>query len=1216
MRKSLVFVYLLLCIFGMTAIQAQPPTVIRGRLEKTTAPLKKYPSTSIGLSVIVEDEMVNEENIENVFKNNGKIQTDPVLQRNSPARLSSYLLPAQSTIINSWEGAAIPNTSPPDPTLGVGPNHVVQLVNSFNGALLNIFNKTGTPIISNLTLSNIHGVPGAAGDPIVQYDKLADRWLLSEFSKLAPYKLIVLLSTTNDPTGTYYVYTYNFGADFPDYPKYAVWPNAYYCTTNNFPNLGAYKNSSIIAFDRAKMLVGDPTASIIKFDLGAITNPTYFTASPATYQGGLVPSTSAPGMFAYLAPDEFAATTNTVDSVGIVFLNPNFANPSASSYGTQSFVAAPYNAEVGGNIPQPGTSNKLNPVDRRVMNQPVYRDFGTHQSIFFCHTVGLINKTAAIRWYELRNTGSGYTLYQQGTYSPDDTHRFMPSIAVNQFGEMILAYMASSDVNNVYPSLRFAARRATDPLGNLNSYEETTIVDGTGPHLANTRAGDYSHLQVDPVDDSSFWFTGQYHKTPDLFGGYTRIAQLDLALPLSWDTKLLNIHTPVNNNSFCNTNITPQISFKNVGTNTVTSLTIVSIVDNGIPVTNNWTGFLNIGDIDTVDLAAFTTNVGAHTLKIYTTQPNGNADQKPINDTIAISFNVITPLPTPITEGFEIPIFPPVGWRVINPNFATKQWERITDAAASGTTSVRMNFFDYATGVNDLDYLISPTLESSNFDSILVSFSRAYRKYDASTINANDTLSIQISTDCGVTFPITAWKKGGADLASNNYFLDTNYIPLPQDWLAETVNLKPYLPNNANNCTIAFVGKNGYGQNLYLDDINIKLTKRTATDASIKKILQPNATSCETTFAPVLEWENNGTDSLQSVNINYTLNGAAVQTHTLTKLMLATGQSLKDTFSIVTLPPGNYQLKAYTTEPNSLPDLMPRNDTATLNFSIFLPVNGSVKEGFESNNFPPKNWAVLASNNLFSWSRNTLGASTGVASTWMRNKVFNGNGAIEDLYSPLIQINHPDSVLVRFDVAYFAPPYTGGIPVKQDTLEVLLTTDCGKTFTSFYKQGGENLKTTSANFAPIYPPTDSVAFVPANKNEWRTDAINISSLVSANTTSLQIVFRNINGYGNNIFLDNININPITVAAKLKREGYMIVPNPTNGLFSVQHYLPPVKLKSIQIFSISGMLLWQEIFNGNANTNIPINITSYPAGVYIVRLQYTDKVISQRLVKAR
>ena len=133
--------------------------------------------------------------------------------------------------------------------------------------------------------------------------------------------------------------------------------------------------------------------------------------------------------------------------------------------------------------------------------------------------------------------------------------------------------------------------------------------------------------------------------------------------------------------------------------------------------------------------------------------------------------------------------------------------------------------------------------------------------------------------------------------------------------------------------------------------------------------------------------------------------------------------------------------------------------------------------------------------------------------------------------------------------------------------------------------------------------------------QWRMDSINLTAIAGTNGT-FQLAFRNINNNGNNIFLDNIRINQVTLPAKLKREGYLVIPNPSRGFIIVQHYLPPVNLKAVQAFNTRGQMVWEKRYNGNALSSIPVNLSQVSNGVYVVRLLYTDRVITQRIIKIK
>ncbi|HYC29608.1 MAG TPA: T9SS type A sorting domain-containing protein, partial [Chitinophagaceae bacterium] len=430
------------------------------------------------------------------------------------------------------------------------------------------------------------------------------------------------------------------------------------------------------------------------------------------------------------------------------------------------------------------------------------------------------------------------------------------------------------------------------------------------------------------------------------------------------------------------------------------------------------------------------------------------------------------------------------------------------------------------------------------------------------------------------------------------------------DWKEEKVDIKPFI-GNATSITVALVGKSGFGQNLFLDDINISTFIVPRRDALIKRVIDPFTRQCTRTFTPLVELGSLGRDTLKTVRIvSVTTNGTFTQRDTTRwNGTLLNGQSVNVALKSVTVPSaGGFTYTAYTIFPNDLDDIDARNDTGRVTFKTFDAQPGPVKEGFESSTFPPANWDVAASNGTYSWSRNTQGSSEGTASAWMRNFRFNGNGAKEDLYSPLMQTNNVDSTFLVFDLAHMPVKYPGSTGIPLDTLEVLLTADCGRTFTSIYKKWGEDLQTVND---PNSPYTN--LFVPTNPNQWRKETVNLTQVLGT-SGSVQIIFRSKGNFGNTLLLDDINITTKTLPARLKQQGYMIAPNPFDGSFSIQHYLLPTNLRGIQVTNAAGQLVYARNFNGNASSNITIDLSRYASGMYGVKLIYDNKVITERVIK--
>ncbi len=467
---------------------------------------------------------------------------DQGLQRDAASQ------PAGPTI-QTWEGVGRftgGGGTPPDPNMDVGPNHVFQWVNTS----FKIWDKSGNilmgPSPGNSFFSGFGGQCEFSnnGDPIVVYDELADRWMASQFaSPGSPNALqCVAISTTPDPTGSYF--RYSFATPGNDYPKLAVWPDAYYATIRNFA--GGFQ-FDIYAFERDKMLVG-AAAQVVVFNMSTVF-PGSNNFLAADVDGTTPPPAGSPGYVMGLVNPSTPQT-----SLGLVEIDLDWSNTGNSTMTGPILVpVTPFDGNVCNFarpcIPQPGTNNKVDGFADALMHRLAYRNFGTHQAMVATHTVdvGDFNDHAGIRWYEFRNTGGGWSTHQDGTYSPDGDHRWMPSIAMDEDGNIAVGYSVSSKVT--FPSLRYTGRRASDPLGQL-TMAEGTIANGGGSQTGSQRWGDYSAMSVDPADGLTFWYTGEYYQTSSGSGWQTRVGSflaeplLDIVIDCSPDSPPVIIPTP------------------------------------------------------------------------------------------------------------------------------------------------------------------------------------------------------------------------------------------------------------------------------------------------------------------------------------------------------------------------------------------------------------------------------------------------------------------------------------------------------------------------------------------------------------------------------------------------------------------------------------------------------------------------------------------------
>ncbi|HEV2235169.1 MAG TPA: hypothetical protein VGR57_00780, partial [Ktedonobacterales bacterium] len=431
------------------------------------------------------------------------------------------------------------NCAPPDTNGAVGATQYVQWVNSAfavydkgTGALAPGFPKAGNTLWSGF------GGPCEAnndGDPIAQYDKIAQRWVLTQFSVTnggtSGYMQCVAVSTTSDATGSYNRYAFSYGTtQFNDYPKLGVWPDGYYATYNIFNNGQTFAGAKVCAFDRTSMLAG------------AAASQQCFQLSSSF--GGVLPSdvdgaSSTLGTGGSGLPP--AGTPNLLLNFGTNALNlwkfhVDWANPANTTLsGPTSIPVASFSAACSGGgtcIPQPGTSNKLDSLADRLMYRVAYRHFADgHEALVVNHSVFVSgnhkSQVTGVRWYELRNPTGGTmssgtpVVYQQGTFSPDGTSRWMGSIAQDKNGDLALGYSASS--GTVFPSIRYTGRVPADTLGTMEA--EATILSGTASQTGSLhRWGDYSAMQVDPVDDCTFWYTNEFLPSNGSFNWSTHIA--------------------------------------------------------------------------------------------------------------------------------------------------------------------------------------------------------------------------------------------------------------------------------------------------------------------------------------------------------------------------------------------------------------------------------------------------------------------------------------------------------------------------------------------------------------------------------------------------------------------------------------------------------------------------------------------------------------------
>ncbi len=415
------------------------------------------------------------------------------------------------------DGSFTVQYAPPDTIGAVGATQYVQVVN----VGFAVFDKATKAVVYGPVATNTlwTGLGGGCennndGDAVVVYDKAANRWVVSQFSvSTTPYLECVAVSKTSDATGGWYQYAFSYGnTNFPDYPKMGVWPDGYYTSFNVFQG-NSFAGSNLCAYDRSAMMAGNPATQQC-FQLST----SYGGVLPSDLDGNTPPPAGAPNYLVNYGTNSLHLWRFHVDW-------NNSANTTLS--GPINIPVATFTPACGGGgacIPQAGTTQQLDSLADRLMYRLAYRNFGDHESLVVNQSVKVGTSASdpytGIRWYEIRDPGGTPSVYQQSTFSPDSSYRWMGSIAMDKLGDMALGYSVSD--SSMHPAIRYAVRLAGDASNTMQA--ETSMIEGGGSQGRRLdRWGDYSGMTIDPVDDCTFWYTTEYLKSSGTFNWSTRI---------------------------------------------------------------------------------------------------------------------------------------------------------------------------------------------------------------------------------------------------------------------------------------------------------------------------------------------------------------------------------------------------------------------------------------------------------------------------------------------------------------------------------------------------------------------------------------------------------------------------------------------------------------------------------------------------------------------
>ena len=509
---------------------------------------------------------------------------------------------------------------PPDTNGDVGPNHYVQM----NNSVFEIFDKQGNmilgPLPNNTLWSGFGGICQANndGDPIVFHDQLADRWVFSQFAIGSTGHQCFAVSQTPDPTGVYYRYDFVISPGlngFNDYPKIGTWPDGYYLSANEFGGPSqSFQFPIAVVFERERMLAGDPNARFVRFTVPGSGGSTYFSLQPSHWEGATPPPAGAPNVFT-MAYDVAAWGGSGSDGYQLWEFAVNWANPAVSTFTALGRVAtAAFDANLcnfSSCAPQPNPGELLDTLSQFTMFRAMYRNLNGTPVLVGTHTVDVGGNRAGVRWFELRKNVT-WALHQTGTYAPaDGVHRWMGSAAMDEAGNIVLAYSASSTLLN--PSIRYTSREAADPLGTLPGGEVDCVAGGGVQTSSANRWGDYAAISVDPVNACTFWLTSEYYANTGTFDFKTRICKVTLT----------TCGTPTNSPPTVTITAPANGSSHTVGTSTSFAATATDAQDGNLSDALSWISNLDGAIGSGASFSTTTLSVGTHTVAASVTDTGG-----------------------------------------------------------------------------------------------------------------------------------------------------------------------------------------------------------------------------------------------------------------------------------------------------------------------------------------------------------------------------------------------------------------------------------------------------------------------------------------------------------------------------------------------------------------------------------------------------------------
>jgi hypothetical protein len=666
-------------------------------------------------------------------------------------------------------------------------------------------------------------------------------------------------------------------------------------------------------------------------------------------------------------------------------------------------------------------------------------------------------------------------------------------------------------------------------------------------------------------------------------------------LPLPNDLGIREITDPLSGE--CATSLAPSLVVRNYGSNNVTSARVRLTVD-GVPVETkdfNLSPALSLLQSATLNFSTTSFTRGSHTVSFEILLTNGVPDGSAYNNTLSQPFLIPETTTLPITENFTV--FPSA-WRIINPDLQTTWQLAPAPSDEPGNTAMKMDFFNYEDNVGDIDFLLTPVFDLTNAPVALLLFDVAYARFQ----NDNDGLQVVVLSDCNtdITQGTVVYDKSGAALQTRSP-TQQEFIPSNEaQWRTEFIDLSSFAGQS--NLQLAFVGINDWGNNLYLDDINVVTTP--LEDVTLQEIISPSPVSCASQVNPKILIKNAGT-LITSVKVRVTINGQDAMTQTFEGLNLLGGSTIELELSSVNLQRGDNTVFVELLEPNGLPDMNPADNSLT----IYSVINGTprgipLRQSFEKT-FEPE-WTAANPSGGMAWEIKGIGTNQTLYVNGYGNTVI---GDRSWFVSPVLDFSAATEASLAFDFSY---AYRGNdTGQRRDELLILASRDCGISYTdTLFREVKIALANNVLSSQPWEPDTTG----------WQKDkTIVLNEYVGEQDVRIAFVFVNANG--NNIYLDNIEFfvseNP---SYSIGAFPMLVYPNPyilsfydDEPALSVVFNLQEASPVSIELVDLMGKVLFSSTQENTLNQTYTISTLDMSSGTYIVKAKTNTGIFTQKVI---